>query len=176
AQEQPEGQAAPKRRRRRRKPSVENGEQSVVDENHGPESDGPSAVAGSAERAGGEQQDADAGGELRPAGDAKPRTRRQGVAPDPGDENGKHDRERNATDVVAPDGERGPSGKLEPEHDGVAQRLHRLRRPAAASSRNPRTRSRPPMPAPARLPRMKPPPIQPMPWPKNTAPATSNAR
>jgi len=119
AQEQPEGQAAPKRRRRRRKPSVENGEQSVVDENHGPESDGPSAVAGSAERAGGEQQDADAGGELRPAGDAKPRTRRQGVAPDPGDENGKHDRERNATDVVAPDGERGQSGKLEPEHDGV---------------------------------------------------------
>ena len=118
-EQQQEGQAAPKRRRRRRKPSAENDEQSVVDENHGAESDGPSVVAGSPERDGGEQQDGDAGGELRPAGNAQPRPRRQRVTPDAGDENGKRDGERKAVDVVAPDGERGQSGKLEPEHDGV---------------------------------------------------------
>jgi ribonuclease E len=119
AQEQPEGQSAPKRRRRRRKPSAENGEQGVVGENHGSESESPSVVAGGPERDGGEQQDGDTGGKLRPAGDVQPSPRRKRVAPDAGDENGKRDGERNAAHVVAPDGERSQSGKLEPEHDGV---------------------------------------------------------
>src|SRR5437764_12736595 len=78
--------AAPKRRRRRRKPSAENGEQSVVDQNREPEGDGPSAVPGSPEPDGGEQQDADASGELGPAGNAQPRPRRERVTPDGGDE------------------------------------------------------------------------------------------
>jgi superfamily II DNA or RNA helicase len=110
---------APKRRRRRRKASAENGEQGVVDQNREPESDGPSAVAGSPERDGGEQQHADASRELGPARNAQPRPRRERVTPDGGDENGQRDGERKAADVVTPERKRGKSGELEPERDGL---------------------------------------------------------
>jgi superfamily II DNA or RNA helicase len=111
--------AAPKRRRRRRKPSAENGEQGVVDQNREREGDGPAAVPGSPERDGGEQQDADASGELGPAGNAQPRPRRERVTPDGGDEDRQRDGERKAADAVTPDRERGQSGELEPERDGL---------------------------------------------------------
>jgi len=113
-------ESAPKRRRRRRKPSAAEGEQQgVVGENGQPEGDAPADVAGGAERNGGEQQDADAHGELGPAGNAKPRARRQRVSPDSGDGERKGDAEREAADVVAPDPVRGERGELEQKRSGL---------------------------------------------------------
>jgi superfamily II DNA or RNA helicase len=121
AQEQQDAQATvpSKRRRRRRKPSAENGEQGVVEQNGDAEGESPSVVAGGPERDGGEQQHTDAGGELEHAGQPKPRSRRQRVAPEQGNENGQSDGERNAADVVAPQSVRSESSELERERDGL---------------------------------------------------------
>jgi len=105
---------APKRRRRRRKPSAAEGEQEgVVGENGGAEGDAPADVPGGGESGGGEQEHADAEAELRPAGNAKPRARRQRVAPDAGDGERQSDPGGEAAGVVAPDPVRGERGELE---------------------------------------------------------------
>jgi superfamily II DNA or RNA helicase len=110
---------AAKRRRRRRKPSTENREQGAVDKNGDSKGQSPAVIAGGPEARGGEQQHGDAGSELQPAGKANTRPRRERVAPQGGDENGQHDGERGAADVIAPHRVRGESGELEQERDSL---------------------------------------------------------